>query len=126
MHQSLTPTLLRLGIVLTAVLIIVRLGIASRPTAALAVSTTIDISQVYGGAGCGTAGCSTFKNDYIELFNSSGVAVSVNGWSVQYAASTGTSWQVTNLPNVSVPAGGYLLVAEGAGANGVNNLPTPD
>jgi hypothetical protein len=27
------------------------------------------ISQVYGGAGCGTAGCSTYKNDYIELFN---------------------------------------------------------
>src|SRR4051812_16569871 len=89
-------------------------------------STSIVISQVYGGAGCGTAGCSTYKNDFIELFNRSGSAVSVNGWSVQYAAATGTSWQVTNLPNVSIPAGGYLLVAEGAGANGVNNLPTPD
>lgn len=84
------------------------------------------ISQVYGGAGCGTPGCSTYKNDYIEIFNRGAAAVSVNGWSVQYAASTGTSWQVTNLPNVSIPAGGYLLIAEGAGANGVNNLPTPD
>jgi uncharacterized repeat protein (TIGR01451 family) len=93
---------------------------------AQAVSPNIVISQVYGGAGCGTAGCSTYKNDYIELFNRGAVSVSVNGWSVQYGAATGTTWQVTNLPNVSIPAGGYLLVAESAGANGVNNLPTPD
>jgi uncharacterized repeat protein (TIGR01451 family) len=99
--------------------------IASPPTAQ-SVSTNIVISQVYGGAGCGTAGCSTYKNDYIELFNRSASAVSVNGWSVQYAAATGTSWQVTNLPNVSIPAGGYLLVEESFNANGVNNLPTPD
>lgn len=96
------------------------------PPVAQALSTTVVISQVYGGAGCGTAGCSTYKNDYIELFNRGGAPASVNGWSVQYAAATGTSWQVTPLPNVSIPAGGYLLVAEGAGANGVNNLPTPD
>ncbi|MEA2558676.1 MAG: uncharacterized protein QOH06_180 [Acidobacteriota bacterium] len=93
---------------------------------AMAVSTTIVLSQTYGGAGCGTVGCSTYKNDYIELFNRSAAPVSVNGWSVQYAAATGTAWQVTNLPNVSIPAGGYLLVAEAVGANGVNNLPTPD
>jgi DNA/RNA endonuclease G (NUC1)/fibronectin type 3 domain-containing protein len=84
------------------------------------------ISQVYGGAGCGTAGCSTFKNDYIEIFNRGGSPVSVNGWSVQYAAATGTTWQVTNLPNVSIGPGQYFLVGEGAGANGVNNIPAPD
>jgi len=84
------------------------------------------LSQVYGGAGCGTVGCSTYKNDYIEIFNRGGSPVSVNGWSVQYAAATGTSWQVTNLPNVSIQPGQYFLVSEGAGANGVNNLPTPD
>ncbi|HEV7517495.1 MAG TPA: Calx-beta domain-containing protein, partial [Thermoanaerobaculia bacterium] len=90
------------------------------------VSPNIVISQAYGGAGCGTAGCSTYKNDYIELFNRGAVAVSVNGWSVQYGPATGTTWQVTNLPNVSIPAGGYLLVAESFGANGVSNLPAPD
>ncbi|MFT3807151.1 lamin tail domain-containing protein [Arenimonas sp.] len=94
--------------------------------AAPGVMAQVVISQVYGGAGCGTAGCSTYKNDYIELFNRGTSSASVNGWSVQYAAATGTSWQVTNLPNVSIPAGGYLLVSEGAGPNGVNNLPTPD
>ena len=95
------------------------------PTAQ-AVSTTIVISQVYGGAGCGTAGCSTYKNDYIELFNRGTSAVSLNGWSVQYAAATGTAWQTTPLTNVTLQPGQYYLVAEGAGANGVNNIPTPD
>jgi uncharacterized repeat protein (TIGR01451 family) len=112
----------RISFILAAVLFF--LGLAVSP--AQAVSPNIDISQVYGGAGCGTAGCSTYKNDYIELFNRGAVPVSVNGWSVQYAAATGTAWQVTNLPNVSIPAGGYLLVAESLGANGVNNLPAPD
>ncbi|MGB8509205.1 MAG: lamin tail domain-containing protein, partial [Pyrinomonadaceae bacterium] len=92
----------------------------------LAPSTSVVISQVYGGAGCGTAGCSTYKNDYIELFNLGAAPVSINGWSVQYAAATGTAWQVTALPNVTLQPGQYHLVAESFGANGVNNLPTPD
>jgi predicted extracellular nuclease len=89
-------------------------------------STTIVISQVYGGAGCGTAGCSTYKNDYIELFNRGTSPQSLNGWSVQYAAATGTAWQVTNLTNVTLQPGQYYLVGEGAGANGVNNIPAAD
>ena len=89
-------------------------------------SSAMVISQVYGGAGCGTAGCSTYQNDYIELYNRSTTAVSITGWSVQYAAATGTVWQVTSLPNVTVQPGQYLLVAESASANGVSPLPTPD
>ena len=89
-------------------------------------SSAMVISQVYGGAGCGTAGCSTYQNDYIELYNRSTTAVSITGWSVQYAAATGTAWQVTSLPNVTVQPGQYLLVAESASANGVSPLPTPD
>ncbi|HEY8894030.1 MAG TPA: T9SS type A sorting domain-containing protein [Niastella sp.] len=89
-------------------------------------SATLVISLVYGGAGCGTAGCSTYKNDFIEIYNRSATGVSVDGWSVQYASSTGSIWFVTNLPNVTIPAGGYFLVAETFNNNGVNNLPTPD
>lgn len=128
MRLVFTTHTLRLGIVLVVLIILtklVMLGLHTVPSAK-AVSTTLVISQVYGGAGCMTAGCSTYKNDYIELFNRSSSPVSVNGWSVQYASAAGTTWQVTNLPNVSVPAGGYLLIAEGTGINGVNNLPTPD
>jgi hypothetical protein len=89
-------------------------------------SSAMVISQVYGGAGCGTAGCSTYQNDFIELYNRSTTAVSISGWSVQYAAATGTAWQVTNLPNVIVQPGQYLLVAESSSVNGVSPLPTPD
>ena len=89
-------------------------------------SLIVVISQVYGGAGCGTAGCSTYQNDFIELYNRAKSPVSINGWSVQYAAATGTAWQVTALPNVTLQPGQYFLVAESFGANGVSPLPTPD
>src|ERR671937_1896691 len=87
-----------------------------------AVSSTIVVSQVYGGGGNTGA---TYKNDFIELYNRSAAPVSVNGWSVQYAATTGTSWQRTALSG-TIAAGGYYLVQEAAGAGGTVNLPTPD
>ena len=66
------------------------------------------------------------KNDFIELFNPGGVAVSVAGWSVQYASQTGTSWRVTNLSG-TIQQGAYYLVQEQAGANvNATPLPTPD
>ena len=81
------------------------------------------ISQLYGGGG--NAG-STFRNDFIELFNRGASPVNVNGWSVQYAAAAGSSWQVTNLTNVTIQPGQYYLVQEAIGAGGTTNLPTPD
>lgn len=120
----------RLLLVLSIIAAIVVLALLQRSGSFIpssrALSSTVVISQVYGGAGCGTAGCSTYKNDYIELFNRGASPVSLNGWSVQYAAATGTSWQVTNLTNVMLQPGQYYLVGEGAGANGVNNIPTAD
>src|SRR5712691_2824388 len=91
-----------------------------QPAAAL--SSSIVLSQVYGGGGNSGA---TFKNDFIELFNRGAAAVSVTGWSVQYASSAGTSWQVTNLSGTIQP-GHYYLVQEAQGAGGTTNLPTPD
>ncbi len=100
--------------------------VLSAAQTALAISPDVVISQVYGGAGCGTAGCSTYQNDFIELFNRGTTAVSLNGYSVQYAAATGTAWQVTLLTNFTLQPGQYYLVAESFGANGVSPLPTPD
>ena len=80
------------------------------------------ISQVYGGGGNSGA---TFKNDFIELFNSSASPVSVEGWSVQYASSTGTTWAKTALTG-TIPAGGYYLVQQAAGTGGTVNLPAPN
>ena len=92
----------------------------AQPAAAL--SSTIVISQVYGGGG--NAGA-TLKNDFIELFNLGGAAVNVTGWSVQYGSATGTTWAATSLSGTIQP-GQYYLVQEAAGAGGTVNLPTPD
>ncbi|WP_295762096.1 ExeM/NucH family extracellular endonuclease [Undibacterium sp.] len=97
-------------------------GLTVAASAASAASDVV-ISQVYGGGGNSGA---VYKNDFIELFNRGANAVSMNGWSVQYASATGTSWQVTTLPNLTLQAGQYLLVQEAAGSAGSANLPTPD
>ncbi|MBX3131878.1 MAG: lamin tail domain-containing protein [Gemmatimonadaceae bacterium] len=80
------------------------------------------ISQVYGGGG--NAG-STWRNDFIELYNRGSEAVSLVGWSVQYASAAGTSWQVTPLSGTIEP-GKYYLVQQAAGTGGTADLPTPD
>lgn len=80
------------------------------------------ISQVYGGGGNSGA---TYKSDFIELHNNGNQAVSLAGWSVQYASAAGSSWQVTTLAG-SIPAGGYYLVKQADGSGGSTALPTPD
>ena len=83
------------------------------------------ISQVYGGGGNSGA---TYKNDFVELFNSGDTAVTLTGWSVQYQSAAGTgTWQVTTLTAGSTIAPGqYYLVQESQGAGGTVNLPAPD
>lgn len=80
------------------------------------------ISQVYGGGGNSGA---TWKSDFIELHNNGTSAVSLDGWSVQYASSSGSSWQVTPLGG-SIAPGGYYLVKEADGSGGTVDLPAPD
>jgi DNA/RNA endonuclease G (NUC1) len=94
------------------------------PAADVAAASTsgVVISQVYGGGGNSGA---TYKNDFIELYNGSSVTVSVAGWSVQYASTTGTGWAATALTG-SIAPGHYYLVQESAGAGGTTSLPTPD
>lgn len=83
----------------------------------------IVISQVYGGGGNSGA---TLRNDFIELFNAGSSAVNLNGWSVQYASATGSTWQVTSLAAASLAPGQYYLVQQAQGAGGTASLPTPD
>ena len=84
------------------------------------------ISQVFGGNSTSTT--NSFMNDYVELFNAGTTAVSIDGWSLQYASATGngnfSGNGVTALSGTLQP-GQYWLVALAAGANG-NALPTPD
>ena len=66
-----------------------------------------------------------YRNDFIELRNREAFDVNVAGWSVQYTSSAGTPWATTPLSGI-IPAGGYYLVQEAAGAGGTLALPAPD
>ena len=92
-----------------------------QPTKA-AVGTNVVISEIYGGGG--NSG-SSYKNDYIELYNPTSSSVSLSGWSVQYASSTGTFSSITNLTG-SIGAHQYYLIKEASGGGGTVDLPTPD
>ncbi|WP_246822321.1 lamin tail domain-containing protein [Corynebacterium sp. HMSC068G04] len=92
------------------------------PQAGAAVDgSTAVISEVYGGGGNKNA---PFTNDFIELYNPTGSAIDLTGWSVEYFSSKGNSGGKTTL-NGSIPAGGYYLIQEGGGGTG-EPLPTPD
>jgi len=80
------------------------------------------ISQVFAGGGNSGA---PYANDFVELFNRGGTSVDLATWSLQYASSGATTWQVTPLSG-SVPAGGrYLVQLASAAAIGAP-LPAPD
>uniref|UniRef100_A0A7C4L0D1 ExeM/NucH family extracellular endonuclease n=1 Tax=Bellilinea caldifistulae TaxID=360411 RepID=A0A7C4L0D1_9CHLR len=93
-----------------------------RPAVVNAVSDTVIISQIYGGGGNSGA---DYKNDYIELFNRGTTPVNLNGWSVQYASASGSTWQVTPLSGVLQP-GQYYLIQQASGSGGTLDLPAPD
>src|SRR5882724_2189573 len=106
-----------------AIAVAIALAISATLHHVAAVSSSIVISQVYGGGGNTGA---PVKNDFIELFNRGTSAVSLNGWSVQYASTGGSTWQVTPLTNVTLLPGQYYLVQEAAGAGAQPLLPAPD
>ncbi len=85
-------------------------------------STSLVISQVYGGGG--NAGA-PWRNDFVELFNPTASPVTVTNWSVQYASTTGNTWQAASFSGTIPPGGYYLIQVASGGATG-NPLPTPD
>jgi Lamin Tail Domain/Carboxypeptidase regulatory-like domain/Putative Ig domain/Domain of unknown function (DUF4214) len=90
------------------------------------VSTTIVISQVYGGGGNSGA---PYQNDYVELFNLGSTTVSITGWSVQYASATGAGTFAANpiaTLSGSISPGQYYLVKQGSGGSTGAALPAPD
>jgi hypothetical protein len=85
-------------------------------------SGSIVVGEVFAAGGNSGA---AYANDYVELFNRGASAVAVDGWSLQYASASSTSWQATALSG-SIPAGGhYLVELASGGANGAT-LPTAD
>lgn len=85
-------------------------------------SPDIVISQVYGGGGNSGA---IYTHDFVELYNRSASAIDVSGWTVQYAASTSSSWSTVAIAG-TIPAGGYYLIQLASGGSSGAPLPTPD
>ncbi|PPF40081.1 glutamate--cysteine ligase [Pseudoclavibacter sp. AY1H1] len=95
---------------------------AAPPTFAAPSGTELVINEAYGGGG--NTG-SSFSNDFVELYNPSASAVSIEGWSVQYFSASGNLGGVAELSGDVAPGSHYLL-ALAAGSASTGELPTPD
>ncbi|MDB5951986.1 MAG: endonuclease/exonuclease/phosphatase [Massilia sp.] len=85
------------------------------------------ISQVYAGGGNSSAasGTATYKTDFVELFNPTGAAIDLTGWTLQYGSATSDAgWSGKAGLSGSIDPGKYLLVKMQGGTNGVD-LPEP-
>jgi DNA/RNA endonuclease G (NUC1) len=78
------------------------------------------ISQIYGGGGNSGA---TFTNDYIELYNPTGISFSLTGWSLQYTSATGTTWTNKQPIGGTIAPGEYYLVSLASGGAVGSPLP---
>ena len=122
MHR--TPWKFTLGAALSAGLIaplmaVPAVAVEVSPAAAGSSPVTINEAYVNGGS-TGAA----YKNKFIELYNASDAAVSLDGWSLQYRATGGTGAPSTVTPLTgTIPAGGYYLL-KGA-SNGTSGLDLP-
>ena len=97
-------------------------ALAMAPSAQAA-STSVVISEAYGGGGNSGA---TYKSDFVELYNLSNTTVDLTGWKVQYWSAAGATPQSTPLTG-SVAPGTSFLVKEADGASTTATpLPTPD
>jgi Lamin Tail Domain len=80
------------------------------------------VGELYAAGGNSGA---AYADDYVELFNRGSSSVAVDGWTLQYASASSTSWQSTALSG-TIPAGGrYLVQLASGGANGAA-LPAAD
>ena len=82
------------------------------------------ISQVFGAGG--NSG-SPFTHDFVELFNPTDNPISIEGWTIQYAApaDNGRNWDMSARLKGSIEPGKYYLLQLNGGAIG-KPLPTPD
>jgi hypothetical protein len=84
-------------------------------------ASDVVISQFYGGGGA-TTGSPSYKVDFVELFNRSGAAVAIDGWTIQYSSAAGPvsgSWSVSSALAGTIQPGQYFLVSMTQAANSI-------
>ncbi len=85
-------------------------------------SGSVVVGEVFAAGGNSGA---AYANDYVELFNRGSAAATIDGWTLQYASASSTTWQSTALSG-TIPAGGrYLIQLASGGTNGAA-LPAAD
>ena len=94
-------------------------SVATSAQAAPSPTASVVINEVYGGGGNSGA---TYKNDFIELVNTSSAPVKLDGWSVQYSSAAGMSYATTALSG-TLPAGASYIVREASGTAGTTDVP---
>ncbi|GEM_PF-2224204 len=99
-------------------------NVCVKPSTPTGSSGKIVISQVYSGGGNSNA---VYNTKYVELLNIDDKTVDISNWSLQYGSSDNDTIASTCiLPNsVSIPKGGYYLIALQSGSNGADII-TPD
>jgi hypothetical protein len=91
-------------------------------------STTVVISQVYGGGGTKTGTTAIYLYDYLELHNISDLTQDISSWTVQYASATGNFAKSYTFPaNTTISSGQFFLLQIGAAGKVGSVLPVaPD
>lgn len=73
------------------------------------------ISQIYGGGGA-TSAAPLYSNDWVQLYNDGDSAISLNGYSLQYASATNTTtFSMSHSLSGTIAANSYFLIQEGRG-----------
>lgn len=92
----------------------------------------VRISQIYPGGGDSAVPTTTYRADYLELFNSSAAPVDVGGWLVAYDGGQPTSsygcpgCNQAIPPNTIIAPCSYLLIQMSTAGLYGQALPTPD
>lgn len=90
------------------------------------INSTIIISQAYGGGGNSGA---TYKNDFIELYNTTDQDINLTGYVLFYASATNNfsnDDQYKVVLSGTIKAKSFYLIQAAAGNGGTADLPTPD
>lgn len=77
------------------------------------------INEVYGGGGNSGA---TLTHDFIELYNPTSNAISLEGWAVHYLSASGTVASATVPLAGDIAPGGYYLIQGSKGSGGATSF----
>ena len=90
-------------------------------------ANAVRISQAWGGGGSSSP-TATYNVDYVELFNNSGAAINIGGWTIEYGSATGnwgsSAGNIFTFPaNTLIQPCKYVLVQLGTASTGGGPLP---